>query len=151
MSKYKFSKRSLDNLKGLHPDLIEFAFELIKVTPHDIMITCGVRTAEEQNKIYWETREKGKDGMIYTKFKDGVLMKHKTNCDGYMHKSNHQVKDDGLGYAFDIAVLINNKCDWDRKRFLEVADSARELMKKYKVEWGGDWKMRDYPHFELSI
>ena len=86
---YKYSQRSLNNLEGLHPQLKEFALELIKVTPHDITITCGVRTAEEQNKLYQQGRTKA--GKIVTK------------CDGYNIKSKHQVKADGLGYAFDIA------------------------------------------------
>lgn len=134
---YKFSQRSLNNLEGLHPKLQEFATELIKVTPHDIAITCGVRTAEEQNKLYQQGRTKA--GKIVTK------------CDGYNIKSKHQVKADGLGYAFDIAVIIDNKSNWNKKVFKEVADSARELMKKYNIEWGGDWKnFSDYPHFQYK-
>ena len=105
---YKFSQRSLNNLEGLHPKLQEFATELIKVTPYDISITCGVRTAEEQNKIYQQGRTI--PGKIVTK------------CDGYNIKSKHQVKADGLGYAFDIAVIINNKSNWNKKVFHEVAD-----------------------------
>ncbi|MEF2599722.1 MAG: M15 family metallopeptidase, partial [Fusobacterium mortiferum] len=107
---YKFSKRSLNNLEGLHPKLQEFATELIKVTPYDISITCGVRTAEEQNKIYQQGRTI--PGKIVTK------------CDGYKIKSKHQVKADGLGYAFDIAVIIDNKSNWNKKVFKDVADSA---------------------------
>lgn len=134
---YKFSKRSLNNLEGLHPKLQEFATELIKVTPYDISITYGVRTAEEQNKIYQQGRTI--PGKIVTK------------CDGYNIKSKHQVKADGLGYAFDIAVIINNKSNWDKKVFKEVAESARELMKIYSIEWGGDWKnFSDYPHFQYK-
>lgn len=135
---YRYSKRSLQKLEGLHPQLKEFALELIKVTPYDISITCGVRTAEEQNAVYQQGRTKA--GKIAT------------NCDGYKYKSNHQVHADGLGYAFDIAVLVNGQCDWRESKFKEVADSARELMAKYNVEWGGDWKnFKDFPHFELKI
>lgn len=134
---YKYSQRSLNNLEGLHPQLQEFAMELIKVTSHDISITCGVRTPEEQNKLYQQGRTT--PGKIITK------------CDGYNIKSKHQVKADGLGYAFDIAVIINNKSNWSKKVFKEVADSARELMKKYNIEWGGDWKnFSDYPHFQYK-
>lgn len=131
---YKYSQKSLSNLEGLHPQLQEFALELIKVTPHDISITCGVRTAEEQNKLYQQGRTI--PGKIVTK------------CDGYNIKSKHQMKSDGLGYAFDIAVISN----WNKKVFKEIADSARELMKIYNIEWGGDWKnFSDYPHFQLML
>ena len=62
------------------------------------------------------------------------------------------MKADGLGYAFDIAVIIDNKSNWNKKVFKDVADSARELMKKYNIEWGGDWKnFSDYPHFQLML
>ena len=132
---YKFSKNSLKKLEGLHPQLQKFFHELIKISPYDFSITQGVRTAEEQNKLYQQGRTV-----------PGAIV---TNCDGYKLKSNHQIKDDGLGYAGDIAVLVNNKVTWEEKYYKEVANSARELMQKYNVEWGGDWKsFKDLPHFE---
>ncbi len=135
---YRFSNRSLEKLKGLHPKLKEFAYKLLEKSPHDFCIIQGVRTVEEQQKLYAEGRT--------------IQGKIVTNCDGIKHKSNHQVKPDGLGYAFDIAVIINNKSNWDKKTFKEVADSARELMKQYNIEWGGDWKnFSDYPHFQLIL
>lgn len=134
---FKFSKNSLKKLEGLHPKLQKFFQELIKISPYDFSITQGVRTAEEQNKLYQQGRTA--PGKIVT------------NCDGYKLKSNHQVKSDGLGYAGDIAVLVNNKITWEEKYYKEVANSARELMKKYNIEWGGDWKsFKDLPHFEYK-
>lgn len=133
---YKFSDRSLEKLKGVHPKLIEFAERLIKISPYDFCITQGVRTVEQQQKLYAQGRTT--PGKIVT------------NCDGIKHKSNHQVKNDGLGYAFDIAILIDNKINWDKKYYIEIGKVAEELMKEYRVEWGGNWKsFKDYPHWEL--
>lgn len=133
---YKFSNRSLEKLKGLHPRLIEFAHELLKKSRYDFTITAGKRTAEEQNLLYQKGRTM--PGNIVT------------NCDGYKYKSNHQIKNDGYGHAFDIAVLINNKITWDPKYYIEVGKAAEQLMKDYEIEWGGNWKsFKDYPHFEL--
>lgn len=134
---FKFSKKSLKKLEGLHPNLQNFFMELIKISPYDFSITQGIRTAEEQNKLYQQGRT--------------VPGKIVTNCDGYKLKSNHQIKSDGLGHAGDIAVLINNKITWKEKYYKEVAMSARILMQKYNIEWGGDWKnFKDLPHFEYK-
>lgn len=134
---YRFSNRSLEKLKGLHPKLKEFAYKLLEKSPHDFCITQGVRTVEEQQKLYAEGRT--------------IPGKIVTNCDGIKHKSNHQVKPDGLGYAFDIAVLINNKITWDKQYYIEIGKAVEELMREYRIEWGGNWeKLKDYPHFELK-
>ena len=134
---FKFSKNSLKKLERLHPNLQNFFMELIKISPYDFSITQGIRTAEEQNKLYQQGRTM--PGKIVT------------NCDGYKLKSNHQTKSDGLGHAGDIAVLINNKITWKEKYYKEVAMSARILMQKYNIEWGGDWKnFKDLPHFEYK-
>ena len=134
---FKFSRNSEKKLQYLHPNLQKFFRELIKISPYDFSITQGVRTAEEQNKLYQQGRTT-----------PGKLV---TNCDGYKLKSNHQTKSDGLGHAGDIAVLINNKITWEEKYYKEVAMSARILMQKYNVEWGGDWRnFKDLPHFEYK-
>ncbi len=134
---FKFSRNSEKKLQYLHPNLQKFFKELIKISPYDFSITQGVRTAEEQNKLYQQGRT--------------VPGKIVTNCDGYKIKSNHQTKDDGLGHAGDIAVLINNKITWEEKYYKEIAMSARILMRKYNIEWGGDWRnFKDLPHFEYK-
>lgn len=134
---FKFSRNSEKKLQYLHPNLQKFFRELIKISPYDFSITQGIRTTEEQNKLYQQGRI--------------VPGKIVTNCDGYKIKSNHQTKSDGLGHAGDIAVLINNKITWEEKYYKEVAMSARILMQKYNVEWGGDWRnFKDLPHFEYK-
>lgn len=134
---FKFSRNSEKKLQYLHPNLQKFFRELIKISPYDFSITQGVRTAVEQNKLYQQGRT--------------VPGKIVTNCDGYKLKSNHQTKSDGLGHAGDIAVLINNKIIWEEKYYKEVAISARILMQKYNIEWGGDWRnFKDLPHFEYK-
>lgn len=131
---FYFSNASINKMKGVHPKLILFMGELIKISPYDFRVTHGVRTAEEQNELFQQGRTK-----------EGNKV---TNCDGYERKSNHQVKNDGLGYAIDIFCLANGGT-WETKYYEEIADVARPLMKKYGVNWGGDWKNRDLPHFEL--
>ena len=132
---YKFSRSSEKRLMYLHTNLQKFFIELLKISPYDFSISQGVRTAEEQNKLYQQGRTiKGK-----------II----TNCDGYKSKSKHQVKEDGFGHAGDIAILVDGKVTWEEKYYKEVARAGRILMQKYNVEWGGDWKkFKDLPHFE---
>jgi len=75
---------------------------LIKETPFDFKVTCGVRTAEEQNHEY----QKGRT-ILYDS--NGNKQPKVSWCDGYNLKSKHQVKVDGYGYAVDIAVLEKEK------------------------------------------
>lgn len=80
--KYPFSTSSLDKLKDVHPNLQRFAFALADII--DCKIVYGVRSDEEQNKL----------------FKD-----EKSKCDGYIKKSAHQKRSDGYGHALDILPL----------------------------------------------
>lgn len=82
--KYKYSKSSLVKLEGVHPSMVDFAFEIANVI--DCKLVYGVRTDKEQNELYKAGR---------------------STFDGYTKKSNHQVKSDGYGYALDILPLPN--------------------------------------------
>lgn len=82
--KYKYSKSSLKKLVGVHPVLVDFAFELANII--DCKLVYGVRSDAEQLRL----------------FNDG-----KSSFDGTTKRSNHQTKDDGLGYALDILPLPN--------------------------------------------
>ena len=125
-----FSKRSLNNLIGIHPDLVKVMKEAIKDTPIDFVITEGVRTAKRQNDLF-----KAK----------------KSKCDGYTKKSNHQVKADGYGHAVDLYPLPIQYSDAIPYIMLSkhIKDTAKKL--GIRIAWGGDWKtFVDRPHYELA-
>ena len=134
---YRFSRTSEKRLMYLHTNLQKFFIELLKISPYDFSISQGVRSAEEQNKLYQQGRT--------------VQGKIITNCDGYKIKSKHQAREDGFGYAGDIVILVNGKVTWEEKYYKEVARVGRVLMEKYNIDWGGDWKkFKDLPHFEYK-
>jgi hypothetical protein len=160
---YILSETSLKMLKGVHPNLVNFMTELIKISPWNFKITAGVRTAEEQNKLYQQGRTV-----------KGIKV---TKVDGYKLKSNHQIKHDGLGYAADIGVLVTEKViekvkengkeiekeiektiykgSWkDFHYYQDIYDTAKKagLLEKYGVEWGGNcWKsFKDAPHWQIK-
>ena len=140
---YKFGSRSLNNLKGVHPDMIKLMNESIKDSPHDFTITEGVRTAKRQNELYQQGRTK-----------PGIQV---TNRDGYNKKSNHQAKADGHGYAVDLYPYINGSVRTEyngyKKETNAIAEHILNTAKKIgiEVQWGGHWKSPfDPPHFELK-
>lgn len=160
---YTLSETSLKMLKGVHPNLVNFMTELIKISPWDFKITAGVRTAAEQNLEY----QKGRTA-------PGTKV---TNVDGYKLKSNHQVKFNGLGYATDIGVLVKEKVKvsvmengkkiekviekdvykgtWkDFHYYQDIYNTAKNagLLEKYGIEWGGNcWRtFKDAPHWQIK-
>ena len=160
---YTLSETSLKMLKGVHPNLVNFMTELIKISPWDFKITAGVRTAAEQNLEY----QKGRTA-------PGSKV---TKVDGYKLKSNHQVKFNGLGYATDIGVLVKEKVKvsvmengkeiekeiektvykgtWkDFHFYQDIYNAANKagLLEKYGIEWGGNcWRtFKDAPHWQIK-
>jgi len=145
---YSFSQESLDKMKKVHPKLVEVIKAAIVGSPFDFRITAGARTAEEQFALYQIGRSKS--GKIVT------------NCDGKRAKSNHQIKSDGFGHAVDIfpcGVIENgvyrkftSEEGYDEKKLKLIANHilAVAKSKNVNIEWGGNWKMNDTPHFELK-
>ena len=146
--KYSFSQTSLEKMKKVHPKLVEVMKTAIENSPFDFRITDGARTAEEQFALYQIGRSK--PGRIVT------------NCDGKKAKSNHQIKADGYGHAVDIfpcGVIENgvyrkftSEEGYDEKKLKLIANHilAVAKSKNVNIEWGGNWKMHDTPHFELK-
>lgn len=132
---FSFSKRSKDNQKGVHPDLNRVFDRAIAISPQDFMITCGVRTAEEQAALYAQGRTK--PGKIVT----------------WTLNSNHLPNArTGFGHAIDV---VPYPVDWtDESKFRVIAAAVKQaaLELNVRIEWGGDWsaKNRDLPHFQLD-
>ncbi len=136
----KFSKRSLDNLIGVHPDLVRVMTEAIKATPVDFTITEGVRTAARQQELFAQGRTKP----------GGIV----TNCDGVKLRSNHQTKSDGFGHAIDLYPYFNGSVQVNavpELRRIAAHVKAVAAILGVEITWGGDWKTPfDPPHFELK-
>ena len=136
---YKLSKRSLDTMAGVNQNLVKVIKEAIATSPFDFMVTQGLRTAKYQNELYQQGRTKR-----------GLKV---TNADGYIKKSNHQMKTDGYGYAIDFVILNGKVLDWDTESKYEavakhILDTGHKL--GVNLEWGGNWKFKDYPHIQIA-
>ena len=136
---YKLSTRSLDAMAGVNQNLVKVIKEAIATSPFDFMVTQGLRTAKYQNELYQQGRTKR-----------GLKV---TNADGYIKKSNHQMKTDGYGYAIDFVILNGKVLDWDTESKYEavakhILDTGHKL--GVNLEWGGKWKFKDYPHIQIA-
>ena len=122
MSEFKFSQRSLRRFKGVNPDLVKVIKLALKKSPVDITVVSGVRTAEEQNKL----------------FKDG-----KSQKDGFRHKSRHQ-----FGEAIDIVPFVDGKISWKWAHIFKMADAVKAAADELgvRIRWGGSWtELSDQP------
>lgn len=119
-------------LGQLHPILAvrgHSMLELCALNGISILVTQGLRTWEEQDKLYAQGRTTA--GEIVTKAKGG--------------ESFHN-----YGLAFDIVVLdAIGKMDWDATH--PGWTQAAQIGKSVGLEWGGDWAgFKDRPHFQYT-
>jgi peptidoglycan L-alanyl-D-glutamate endopeptidase CwlK len=122
-SRWRFSRRSLGNLAGVHPDLVAVAHRALELSPVDFGISEGVRTLERQ-------RELVAAGSSWT-----MRSRHLT------------------GHAIDVFGWVDGRADWSWPLYEQIAlafkGAAEEL--GYPIIWGGDWqRLRDGPHYELD-
>ncbi|MFU9004257.1 M15 family metallopeptidase [Proteus sp. TSJ240517] len=124
MSKFRLSKRSEENLRGVHPDLVKVVHRALEITDIDFMVIEGKRNEARQRQLV----ASGKSQTM---------------------NSRHLT-----GHAVDCAPLVNNQIPWnDWPYFKKVADAMMQAAKELgvDVEWGGNWKtFKDGPHFQLT-
>jgi peptidoglycan LD-endopeptidase CwlK len=134
-----FGRRSLDRLATAHPDLQKVMKEAIQ--NFDFTVLYGYRTPEEQRDLYKIGRHW--DGDTWE-----VVGKTVTNLDGTMKKSKHNYSP---SLAVDIAPY---PIDWgDIDRFKTMVQIVKNTAAKLgiSITAGADWKMRDYPHFQIEL
>ncbi len=120
---YKLSKRSLDRLQGVHPDLVKVVQLAITRTPIDFGITEGLRTVERQKELVAKGASKTMNSRHIT------------------------------GHAIDFACFIGKEVRWDWALYNQVGPVFEECAKELGIPivWGGRWRsFPDGPHVELD-
>lgn len=140
MAGFRFSKRSLAALEGVHPDLVRVATRAIAIGTVDFMVIEGLRSTARQKALYAQGR--AAPGKIVT----------------WTMKSRHLAQPDGFAHAID---CLPAPYDWRARRpFEQMAEAMLGAAKALGVNlrWGGDWDgdgksergESDLPHFELG-
>ena len=118
---YKLGTRSLQNLSGVHPDLVAVVKLAISITEQDFTVIEGIRNINRQ-------RELVKAGKSTT-----MNSRHIT------------------GHAVDMVPWPVDWNDLERFEVMSEAMKAAAEELDIPIVWGGDWKsFYDAPHFELD-
>jgi peptidoglycan LD-endopeptidase CwlK len=122
------SPHDTTRLAGVHPVLISAVTSILAdmaAVGTPMFVVGGVRTALQQQAIYAQGRTA-----------PGPIV---TECDGTIHKSDHQVEADGYGHAVDLAFLPTKAItdpwspSWPWRTF-------GETVFVHGMAWGGTWK-----------
>ena len=119
----KYSQRSLNSLKGVHPDLRRVIDRALQESPLDFIVIEGLRTRTRQSELVASGASKTMNSRHLT------------------------------GHAVDLLPIgLNGPAfDWPLYDMLGPAVMNAARKEGVALVWGGDWKsFRDGPHFELD-
>lgn len=115
---FKLSKRSLGKLDGVHPDLVATVKRAIELTKVDFGVTFGVRTLEEQKKLYAAGRSQTMN-------------------------SKHLIQDSGFSHAVDLVAYDGPNVVWELNIYDDIADAMAEAANEVgcDIKWGAAWSV----------
>ena len=115
---FKLSSRSLKKLEGVHPDMVATVKRAIELTTVDFGVTYGVRTLEEQKKLYASGRSQ-------------------------TMKSRHLIQGDGYSHAVDLVAYDGPNVVWELNVYDNIADAMAEAANEVgcKIKWGAAWSV----------
>lgn len=135
-----WSKRSLDNLQGIHPHLRRVIDRALQGSPIDFTVIEGLRTMQRQRELH---------SLGYTRtLNSRHLTGHAVDTwpiDPHTGKLVPAILRDDSGNRRENPRL------WELFHVLAPAVKAAAKVEEVPIVWGGDWKsFRDGPHFELN-
>jgi peptidoglycan L-alanyl-D-glutamate endopeptidase CwlK len=118
---FRLSSRSLERLAGVHPDLVRVVKHAIGITSVDFTVLEGVRSAERQQEL------------VAAGASQTMNSRHLT------------------GHAVDLGAYVAGEIRWDWPLYHKIAAAMIHAASELGVplEWGGDWKFKDGPHYQL--
>ena len=112
---FKLSERSLGKLKGVDNTLVEVVKEAISLTKVDFGVTYGLRTLEEQQKLF----DSGRSQTMKSKHLDGR--------------------------AVDLVAYFGSDISWELNVYDDICDAMAEAARRHTlaVKWGAAWSEGD--------
>ena len=112
---FKLSERSLGKLEGVDDTLVEVVKEAIDLTKVDFGVTFGMRTLEEQQKLY----DSGRSQTMKSKHLDGR--------------------------AVDLVAYFGSDISWELNVYDDICDAMAEAARRKSVaiKWGAAWSEGD--------
>ena len=108
---YKLGPRSVQRLKGVHPDLVKVVERAIEITTVDFTVLEGLRDPARQKTLM----ESGASQTL---------------------NSRHIT-----GHAVDLGALVGGSIRWDWPLYYKLAEAVQQAAKELNVQivWGGVW------------
>jgi len=119
----KYSQRSLNSLRGIHPDLRRVIDRALQDSPLDFVVIEGLRSVDRQKQLVASGASRTMNSRHIT------------------------------GHAVDLMPIGPNGPAFDWPLYDQLGPAVKQAAEQEGValDWGGDWKsFRDGPHFELD-
>ncbi len=125
---FKLSARSLGKLEGVHPDMVSTVQKAIERTTVDFGVTYGVRTPEEQKRLF----DMGRSQTM---------------------KSKHLIQDSGFSHAVDLVAYDGSEVVWEINMYDEIADAMASSAKEVgcAIKWGAAWSVGNIVEYEGTM
>ena len=123
---FSLSSRSRGKLEGVHPDMVAVVERAIELTKVDFGVTYGVRTLQEQKRLY----ESGRSQTM---------------------NSKHLLQDDtSYSHAVDVVAYDGSDVIWEINVYDDICDAFKQAAeeKGVAIKWGAAWSegdIRSYP------
>lgn len=125
MPKFRFSKRSLERLKGVHPDLVKVIHKALEYSEMDFLVLEGIRTLERQKEL------------VRTGASRTLKSRHLT------------------GHAVDIAPIDGKTVSWQWPHYYILAEAVKKASIELgiPIRWGGVWdkELADLKDIEQAV
>ena len=125
---FHLSKKSYRKLEGVNPKLVETVERAIKISKVDFGVIYGVRTLDEQKKLY----EAGRSQTM---------------------RSKHLLQDDDTSHAVDLMAYDGKKPCWELNLYDDIADAMLMAANKTgaKIRWGAAWQIDDITTWDSTM
>lgn len=111
---FKLGSKSMNELVGVHPDLVAVTRRAIELSVQDFAVHDGIRTLAEQKRLVAGGASKTLDSRHIT------------------------------GHAVDLVPVINGKLRWEWDPIYMIADAVRIAARELGIplRWGGAWDVK---------